>query len=72
MIVRVGPGLLVLGLGAALAACSDSTGSVDQAYVTISSPSPVVLRGDQIELTASLWTRTAPGDSVEVRNAELL
>ena len=72
MIHRAGPGLLVLGLGVALAACSESTGSVDQAYVTISSPSPVVLRGDQIELTASLWTRTAPGDSVEVRNAELL
>jgi hypothetical protein len=71
MIHRAGPGLLVLGLGAALAACSDSTGSVDQAYVTINSPSPVVLRGDQIELTAALWTRTS-GDSVEVRNAELL
>jgi len=72
MINRARPGLLVLGLAAVLTACSDSTGSVDQAYVTISSPSPVVLRGDQVELTASLWTRTTPGDSVEVRNAELV
>jgi hypothetical protein len=55
-----------------LLACSDSTEAVDQAYVTIASASPVVLRGDQIELTAKLWTRTSPGDSVEVRNAELI
>ena len=72
MIDRAWPGLLVLGLGAALSGCSDSTGSVAQVYVTISSASPVVLRGDQVELTASLWTRTTPGDSVEVRNAELV
>jgi len=64
--------LLVLALGAALAACSDTTGSVNQAYVTITAASPVVLRGDQLELTAKLWTRTSPGDSVEVRNAELV
>lgn len=31
-----------------------------------------MLRGDQLELSAKLWTRTAPGDSVEVRNAELV
>ena len=72
MIRRAWPGLLVLSLGTGLTACSDSTGSFDQAYVTISSASPVVLRGDQVQLTASLWTRTAPGDSVEVRNAELV
>lgn len=66
------PGLLVLGLGAVLPACSDSTGYVAQSYVTISSASPVVLRGDQIELTAKLWTRTSSGDSTEVRNAELV
>jgi hypothetical protein len=56
---------------AGILACSDSTEAVDQAYVTISSGSPVVFRGDQLELTAKLWTRTSPGDSVEVRNAEL-
>jgi hypothetical protein len=72
MIPRARPGLLIFGLGAALNGCSDSTGSVDQTYVTISSPSPVVLRGDQIKLTATLWTRTTPGDSAEVRNAELV
>ncbi|HEX2248932.1 MAG TPA: hypothetical protein VHH32_01205 [Gemmatimonadales bacterium] len=55
-----------------LLACSDSTEAVDQAFVTITSASPVVLRGDQLELTARLWTRTSPGDSVEVRNAELI
>jgi hypothetical protein len=55
-----------------LLACSDSTEAVNQAFVTISSSSPVVLRGDQLELTAKLWTRTSPGDSVEVRNAELI
>jgi hypothetical protein len=66
------PRVLVLAIGAGLLACTDSTEAVDQAYVTISSASPVVLRGDQIELTAKLWTRTAPGDSVEVRNAELV
>jgi hypothetical protein len=57
---------------AGILACSDSTEAVDQAYVTISSPSPVLLRGDQLELTARLWTRTSPSDSVEVRNAELV
>ena len=63
---------VLYALGAALVACSDSTEALNQAYVTINSPSPVVLRGDQIELTARLWTRTSPGDSVEVRNAELI
>jgi hypothetical protein len=55
-----------------LLACSDSTEAVNQPFVTITSSSPVVLRGDQLELTAKLWTRTSPGDSVEVRNAELI
>lgn len=64
--------VLLLVIGAGLPACSDSTEAVDQAYVTIASASPVVLRGDQLELTAKLWTRTSPGDSVEVRNAELV
>jgi hypothetical protein len=68
----IAPRFLALVLGAALAACSDTTEAVDQAYVTIAAASPVVLRGDQIELTAKLWTRTSPGDSVEVRNAELV
>jgi hypothetical protein len=66
------PRVLVLVIGAVLLACTDSTEAVDQAYVTITSASPVVLRGDQVELTAKLWTRTSPGDSVEVRNAELI
>ena len=64
--------MLVFGLGSVLSSCSDSTSFVDQTYVTISSASPVVLRGDQLELTARLWTRTSPSDSVEVRNAELV
>ncbi|HEX7337593.1 MAG TPA: hypothetical protein VF252_10335 [Gemmatimonadales bacterium] len=63
---------MIYAFVAASLACSDSTEALDQAYVTISSPSPVVLRGDQIELTARLWARTSPGDSVEVRNAELI
>jgi hypothetical protein len=66
------PSLLVVALGAALAGCSDTTEAVNQTYVTIAAPSPVVLRGDQMELTARLWTRTSPGDSIEVRNAELV
>jgi hypothetical protein len=52
--------------------CSDTTEAVDQTYVTIQSPSPVVLRGDQLELTAAVWMRNSAGDSVEVPNAELL
>jgi hypothetical protein len=66
------PKVLVLVIGAGLLACSDTTEAVDQSYVTISSASPVVLRGDQLELTAKLWTRTSSSDSVEVRNAELV
>jgi hypothetical protein len=66
------PRVLVLVIGAGLLACSDTTEAVDQSFVTIAAASPVVLRGDQIELTAKLWTRTSPGDSVEVRNAELV
>ncbi|MGH7510908.1 MAG: hypothetical protein ACREMZ_15765 [Gemmatimonadales bacterium] len=66
------PSLLALALVVALAACSDTTEAVNQTFVSISSPSPVLLRGDQIDLTARLWTRTSPGDSVEVRNAELV
>jgi hypothetical protein len=56
----------------ALIGCSDTTEAVDQTYVAINAPSPVVLRGDQIELTASVWIRTSPGDSVAVPNAELM
>jgi hypothetical protein len=59
-------------IGAVGLSCSDSTEAVDQAYVTIASGSPVVLRGEQLELNARLWTRTSPGDSVEVKNAELV
>jgi hypothetical protein len=62
---------LLLGLGSGMLACSDSTEAVDQAFVTIAAASPVVLRGDQLELSARVWSRTSPGDSVEVRNAEL-
>jgi hypothetical protein len=69
---RIAPRVLWLVVGAVLSACSDSTQAVDQAYVSISSASPVLLRGDQLELTAKLWTRTSPGDSLEVRNAELV
>jgi hypothetical protein len=64
--------VLILMIGAGILACSGSTEAVDQAYVTIASGSPVVLRGDQLELSARLWSRTSPGDSVEVRNAELV
>lgn len=69
---RATSGLLILMIGAGILACSDSTEAVDQAYVTIASGSPVVLRGEQLELSAKLWTRTSPSDSVEVRNAELV
>jgi hypothetical protein len=71
MISRGMPRLLLFGLVPA-AACSDSTSFVDQTYVTINSASPVVLRGDQLELSAKLWTRTSPADSTEVKNAELV
>jgi hypothetical protein len=63
---------LVAGVSGLLDACSDTTEAGDQTFVTINSASPVVLRGDQLELTASLWIRTASGDSVEVPNAELM
>jgi hypothetical protein len=69
---RVASALLILALGAGFLGCSDSTEAVDHAYVTIASGSPVVLRGAQLELNAKLWSRTSPGDSVEVRNAELV
>jgi hypothetical protein len=64
--------VLVLAIGAGLLACTETTQAVDQTYVSIASASPVVLRGAQIELTAKLWTRTSPSDSVEVPNAELV
>ncbi len=64
--------VLCLAIALGLSGCSDATEAVDQAYVTISSPSPVVLRGDQIELSARVWARSSAGDSVEVRNAELV
>jgi hypothetical protein len=66
------PKVLLLVMGAGLLACSDTTGAVDQSFVNIVSPSPVVLRGSQIELSAKLWIRTSLGDSVEVPNAELV
>lgn len=69
---RTTPRVLILMIGAGILACSDSTEAVNQAYVTIASGSPVVLRGEQLELSARLWSRTSPGDSVEVKNAELV
>jgi hypothetical protein len=70
------PGVLLCALAAGasglLAACSNTTEAVDQTFVTINAASPVVLRGDQLELTASVWIRSTPGDSVQVPNAELM
>jgi hypothetical protein len=63
---------LVGWVAALVGSCSDATEAVDQTFVTIQATSPVVLRGDQLELTGSVWIRTAPGDSVEVPNAELM
>jgi hypothetical protein len=63
---------LVAGVATFVGSCSDTTEAVDQTFVTIQATSPVVLRGDQLELTGSVWIRTAPGDSVEVPNAELM
>ncbi len=64
--------LATLGVAVLLGGCSSATDSDDRIYVTITSPSPVLLRGDQTELVARLWVRNSATDSVEVRNAELL
>lgn len=40
-------------------------------FVSVSSPSPIILRGSAAELSAHLWVRDASGDSTEVKNAEL-
>ena len=69
---RTTPRVLIVLMGTGILGCSDSTEAVDQAYVTIASESPVVLRGAQLQLSARLWTRTSPGDSIEVKNAELV
>ena len=41
-------------------------------YVSVSAPQPVLLRGSVTELSARVWLRRGPGDSVEVHNAELI
>ena len=41
-------------------------------FVEVASPVPVLLRGSTAELTATVWIRRGAGDSVEVRNAELV
>ncbi len=58
--------------GVALTGCSDATDSEVTTYTAIAAASPVLLRGAQQAFAASVWQRTAPGDSVEVRNVELV
>lgn len=62
--------LVLLGVG--IAGCSDTTDTEVTTYLTIAAASPVLLRGQQQALTATVWQRTSPGDSVEIRNVELV
>jgi hypothetical protein len=63
--------VLCAASAAALAACSVPTDQDTTMYVSVSSPSPILLRGSVADLSAHLWVRDANGDSSEVRNAEL-
>ncbi len=72
MTLRGRPRPIIVGLVLVLTACSESTSLVDQTFVTVNSSSPVLFRGEQLELSARLWTRTSPADSIEVKNAELV
>jgi hypothetical protein len=56
----------------ALAACSYPTDQSGGMYVSVSAPSPILLRGSVADLSARLWVRGPNGDSTEVRNAELI
>jgi Big-like domain-containing protein len=51
--------------------CAFPTDVGGNAYVSIFSPSTVLLRGGELELQAHVWLRTAPDDSVELKNVAL-
>jgi hypothetical protein len=63
-----------LALAAAVLAsitCAFPTDVGSNAYVTIVSPGPVLLRGGDLTLEARVWLRLSGGDSVELKNVAL-
>jgi hypothetical protein len=55
-----------------LLACAGPTDLSPSVWVTIASPSPVLLRGTQTQLQARVWRPGASGDSIEMHNVTLL
>lgn len=56
----------------AAGSCSFPTDQSVGVYVTVDTPSGIILRGSELTITARVWNRVAPGDSVELKNADLL
>jgi hypothetical protein len=69
---RFRTGALVLGLAAATATCSFPTDQSTGVYVAVDASSTIILRGTEAQITARVWNRVAPGDSIELRNADLV
>jgi hypothetical protein len=57
---------------AILLACAGPTDLSPSVWVTIESPSPVLLRGTQTQVQARVWRPGASGDSIELHNVTLL
>ncbi len=60
--------LLLVGL----TACGSDTQEEAGFFVAIESATGVLIRGDDLALVARVFQRRGPGDSVEVRNAEIV
>ena len=56
----------------AVGSCSFPTDVSVGTYVAVSAPTPVLLRGAETDLVARVWRRGANGDSVEIRNVDLV
>lgn len=55
-----------------LTRCNFPTDESTGAYVTVSAPDHVLIRGRQMDVTAQLWMRRGPNDSVAVPNVALM
>lgn len=61
-----------LGLAAVLTTCSLPTDQSVHAFVKVSAPDNVLIRGKQMNIVGHLWLRRGAHDSAEIPNVELL
>ena len=62
----------LVGVALAAGSCSFPTDASTGTWVSVSAPSPVLIRGRETRLVAHAWRRGPSGDSTEIRNVDLV